>query len=173
MLANTPRPASPRAIRRTARIPITAANPARTTRMPTTSAVLSLVPNVEMAKSLTGSGVRSMAAWPTARTGEACATVRPATSWPTPIATAAVSTPATALGCGDEPAAPGRPAAPGGPAAGGSALGGPAVVGGRVMADSQVDAATTLPARRPSPAGQLLSSANHQSSKIQRVGEPE
>src|SRR5579859_5403513 len=171
MLANTPRPASPRAIRRTARIPITAANPARTTRMPTTSAVLSLVPNVEMAKSLTGSGVRSMAAWPTARTGEACATVRPATSWPTPIATAAVSTPATApataLGCGDEPAAPGRPAA------GGSALGGPAVVGGRVMADSQVDAATTLPARRPSPAGQLLSSANHQSSKIQRVGEPE
>jgi len=73
--------------------------------MPTSSAFLSLAPNVEMAKSLTGCGVRSIAAWPTASTGELCATVRPAASWATPIATAALSTPATApasaLGCGD------------------------------------------------------------------------
>ena len=62
--------------------------------MPPSSAFLSSVPNVEMAKSLTGCGVRSMAAWPTASTGEACGTVRPAASWPMPIATAAASTPA-------------------------------------------------------------------------------
>ena len=83
-------------------------SPPRTRRgppgCPASSAFLSLAPNVEMAKSLTGSGVRSMAACPTATTGELCGTVRPAASWPMPIATAAVSIPAAApaseLGCG-------------------------------------------------------------------------
>ena len=54
-------------------MPTTAAYTASTTRMPPSSTVLSAVPNVEMAKFLTGSGVRSMAAWPTASTGELAA----------------------------------------------------------------------------------------------------
>ena len=103
MLANTASPARPRPSRRTASIPITAANTASTIRMPVSSAVLSSAPNVEMAKSLTAGGVRSMDAWPTAITGELSGLVSPANSWPMPIATAAVSTPATApasaLGC--------------------------------------------------------------------------
>ena len=51
---------------------------------------------------LTGAGVRSMADWPTASTGEPCGEVSPAASWAAPIATAAASTPATApaSGCG-------------------------------------------------------------------------
>ena len=69
MLANTASPARPRSSRRTASIPITAANTVSTIRMPVSSAVLSSAPNVEMAKSLTAGGVRSMDAWPTAITG--------------------------------------------------------------------------------------------------------
>ena len=74
-------------------MPITAANTASSTRIPVTSAVLSFEPNVEIAKSFTGGGVRSMLAWPTATTGEPTEPVRPATSWPTPSATAAVIRP--------------------------------------------------------------------------------
>ena len=76
--AKTASPARPKASRRTAIIPTTAAYRARITRMPPSSAVLSLVPNAEMAKSLTCGGVRSMAAWPTESTGELCGTPRPA-----------------------------------------------------------------------------------------------
>ena len=109
-------------------IPIAAANRARSTRMPASSAFLSSAPNAVMAKSLTGGGARSMAAWPTANTGELCGTVRLAASWAIPIATAAASTPPRnrrrPSGCrGCSPAA-----------------------GGGVMAGSRVAAATTLPA---------------------------
>ena len=78
MKAKIASPHMPNASRRTASIPTTAAYRASTTRMPPSSTVLSLAPNAEMAKSLTGVGVRSMAAWPTAITGELCGTVRPA-----------------------------------------------------------------------------------------------
>ena len=96
--ANSPSPHMPNASRCTATMPTTAAYRASTTRMPPSSTVLSAVPNAEMAKSLTGSGVRSMAAWPTASTGELAGAVSPATSCAAPIATAAASTPATAPG---------------------------------------------------------------------------
>ena len=98
MKANSPSPHMPNASRRTATMPTTAAYRASTTRMPPSSTVLSAVPNAEMAKFLTGSGVRSMAAWPTASTGELAGAVSPATSCAAPIATAAASTPATAPG---------------------------------------------------------------------------
>jgi hypothetical protein len=75
--------------------PIAAANTASKTRIPVTSAVLSLDPNVEIAKFFSGGGVRSMAALPTATTGEPCGPMIPATSWPTPSATAAVIRPVT------------------------------------------------------------------------------
>ena len=96
MKAKSPSPHMPNASRRTARIPTTAAYRASTTRMPPSSTVLSWAPNAEMAKFLTGGGVRSMAAWPTASTGELCGTVSPAASCAAPIATAAASTPTTA-----------------------------------------------------------------------------
>src|SRR5215469_1322671 len=73
--------------------PISAANTASTTRMPATRTVLSLAPNAEMAKFLTGAGVASMAAPPTATTGEPTGPVIPATSWATPSATHAVIRP--------------------------------------------------------------------------------
>src|SRR6516165_10667403 len=56
--ANRQRPASPSDSRRIARIPITTANRNRSTKTPSSSTVLSAVPNVEVAQSLTGSGVR-------------------------------------------------------------------------------------------------------------------
>ena len=64
--------------------------------MPMSRAVLSLAPNTEIAKFFTGGGARSIAACPTTTAGEPCRTVSPETSWPTPRATAAVSTPAIA-----------------------------------------------------------------------------
>src|ERR1700722_9365958 len=64
-----------------------------TASTPPSSTVLSAVPNVEVAQSLTASGVRSIAAPPTATTGDAAGTVNPARSWPTPIAAAAASRP--------------------------------------------------------------------------------
>ena len=69
---------------------------ASATRMPLTSAVLSFAPNAEIAKFFTGGGARSIAACPTTTAGEPCRALRPDTSWPTPRATAAVSTPAAA-----------------------------------------------------------------------------
>ena len=80
MKAKSASPHMPNVSRRTATIPTTAAYRASTTRMPPSSTVLSLAPNAEMAKFLTGGGVRSIAAWPTASTGELCGTVRPAAS---------------------------------------------------------------------------------------------
>src|SRR5207247_9488638 len=50
-------------------------------------------PNVELAKIFTGAGVESMAAPPTATTGEPSGPVIPATRWATPIATNAVIRP--------------------------------------------------------------------------------
>ena len=55
--------------------------------------VLSCEPNAEMAKFLTGGGVWSMAALPTAATGEPWGRPIPATSWPTPSATQAIRRP--------------------------------------------------------------------------------
>src|SRR5579875_1214479 len=77
-----------------ARTPITAAAMASTIRMPPSSTVLSSAPNAEMAKFLTPEGARSIAAWPTATAGAPCRAPSPETSCPTPMATAAVSTPA-------------------------------------------------------------------------------
>src|ERR1700742_563374 len=76
--------------------PTTAAKTARTTRMPVTRTVLSLEPKFAMAKFLTGGGARLMAASPTTAQGAPWRTVRPETNWPTPMATAAVSTPTAA-----------------------------------------------------------------------------
>jgi hypothetical protein len=78
MPAKSASPHMPNASRRTASTPTTAAYRARMTRMPPSSTVLSSAPNAEMAKSLTDGGVRSMAAWPTAITGELSGTPRPA-----------------------------------------------------------------------------------------------
>src|SRR5262249_32420382 len=89
----TARPATPQLDRRKAATPITPANTAGSTRIPVTSAVLSLDPNVEIAKFFSAGGARSIAALPTATTGEPCGPVIPATSWPTPSATAAVIRP--------------------------------------------------------------------------------
>src|SRR5215472_7309032 len=91
--ANRQRPASPSDSRRIATIPITTANKNSSTKTPSSSTVLSAVPNVEVAQSLTGNGVRSMAACPTAITGDDAGIDRPASSWAMPIATAAASTP--------------------------------------------------------------------------------
>ena len=77
--------------------------PPRTT--PVSSTFLSLLPNVDVAQSLTGSGVRLIATCPTAITGDAFGIDSPASSCAIPIATAAVSTPQTA-----PQAAPTRPA---------------------------------------------------------------
>jgi hypothetical protein len=62
--------------------------------MPLTRTSLSFEPNAVIAKSLTDGGVKSIDRLPTATTGEPSGPVIPATSWPTPIDTAAVSRPA-------------------------------------------------------------------------------
>jgi hypothetical protein len=64
-----------------------------TTSTPAISTVLSDVPNVEVAQFLTANGVRSIAASPTATTGDAAGTVNPANSCAMPIATAAATSP--------------------------------------------------------------------------------
>src|ERR1700690_4229349 len=64
--------------------------------MPVSKAVLSFEPNVEMAKFLTGGGVRPMAASPTAITGELFCAPRLAPNWPIPTATAPAYRPAAA-----------------------------------------------------------------------------
>src|SRR5487761_557629 len=68
--------------------------------MPASRAVLSLAPNVEMAKSLTAGGVRPMAASPTAKIGALPSAPRLAASWPTPTATRPASSPAAAPNSG-------------------------------------------------------------------------
>src|SRR5690348_8764315 len=107
---NSASPASPKASRWRAAMPIRAANTARTTRMPATRTRLSLEPNAEMAKFFTGAGALSTAAPPTATTGANCGPVNPATSWATPIATKAVIRPvATPRPRCAQPDAPLRP----------------------------------------------------------------
>jgi len=49
-----------------------------------------------MAKFFTAAGASSMAALPTAATGDPCGRPIPAISWPTPSATQAISRPTTA-----------------------------------------------------------------------------
>ena len=98
-------PANPDASRRIATTPTAMAYRNTTTNTPVSSTFLSLLPNVEVAQSLTGSGVRLIATCPTAITGDASGIDSPASSCAIPIATAAASTPQTA-----PQAAPTRPA---------------------------------------------------------------
>src|SRR5262245_54493910 len=64
--------------------------------MPINSARLSLDPNVRIANAASHSGVASIAAWPTAITGEASGVVTAATRCPTAIATPVTNRPVTA-----------------------------------------------------------------------------
>ena len=105
MTAKIASPKNPYDSRRIATTPTTIAYRKTTTTTPVSSAFLSLLPNVEIAQFLTGSGVRLIATCPTAITGEAFGIDTPATSCAIPIATAAASTPQTA-----PQAAPTRPA---------------------------------------------------------------
>ena len=92
---NAARPSIPFRSRRTAHLPMSAANSASTTRMPATRTVLSLLPKELIAKFFTGGGVESIDASPTATTGELAGATTPATSCPTPTATAPASSPAS------------------------------------------------------------------------------
>src|SRR5947209_2632725 len=94
--ANAASPASPKASRRSASSPITAANPASRTRIPAIRASLSCVPKCVIANSLTGTGVRLIVVSPTATTGAPRAPVAAAVSSDTPSATAPASRPASA-----------------------------------------------------------------------------
>src|ERR1035438_3030557 len=96
MAPNTASPRRPNTRLRIAMIPGTAANTASTTTMPLSRTSLSSRPKCWIAKSLTGTGVRSMAALPTAITGTPPGPVMPATSWAAPRAIAAASSPAAA-----------------------------------------------------------------------------
>ena len=64
---------------RDCRIPAIAPRQSTTTRTPTISTGLSAVPSVEVAQSLSHSGVRSIAALPTAIAGEVDGPTTPAT----------------------------------------------------------------------------------------------
>src|ERR1700733_2274546 len=77
-------------------MPTTAANATSTIRIPPTRTCLSWLPARAITKSLTGTGVRLMATWPTATTGPPSGPISPATSWATPSAAAAASSPDTA-----------------------------------------------------------------------------
>jgi hypothetical protein len=96
MPAKIANPRNPRASRRIASTPTAMEYRNTTTSTPPRSTVLSPVPNVEVAHSFTASGVRSIAASPTAMTGDAAGTVNPAKSCPIPIAAAAATSPHTA-----------------------------------------------------------------------------
>ena len=91
--ANRASPAYPRASRRVASTPTPIAYRNTTTNTPASRTVLSLVPNVEVAQTFTGSGVWLIATDPTSITGEAAGTDTPATSCAMPIASAAASSP--------------------------------------------------------------------------------
>src|SRR6516162_9204071 len=88
------RPRMPYQSLRLASTPTIAANTASAARIPVTRTTLSLAPKAEIAKFFTGGGVRSIEASPTATTGELSGATTPATSCPTPTATAAASNPA-------------------------------------------------------------------------------
>ncbi len=86
-------PTRPSDGRRRASTPMTAANAASTTRTPIWSTSLSFVPNSLIAKFFTGGGLRSMAIWATATTGEPTGPVMPLTRKPTQTPTAPDSRP--------------------------------------------------------------------------------
>ena len=88
----TSRPA-PRANRRRASRPATAASSSTPASTDPTRTVLSLVPKWAMAHSLSGVGVRSMTVEPTASTGEAAGSVSAATRCPAATPTMVASTP--------------------------------------------------------------------------------
>ena len=67
---NSPNPAMASAGRRRPMKPTRSANTAMAEKMPNSRACLSFVPNVRIAKSLRGTGTRSMALSPTDRIGE-------------------------------------------------------------------------------------------------------
>jgi hypothetical protein len=94
MAVKIARPAMPRDSLRMAAAPISAAKSASTTKMPLTRTSLSFEPKDVIAKSFRNGGVKSIDMLPTATTGEPSGPVNPATSCPTPIATAPVSSPA-------------------------------------------------------------------------------
>ena len=71
-----------------------------TTTIPTTSAALSFVPNSDTASSLREAANRSMNCVPTADTSDGPDSAIPQTSSPTPSATIAATTPATAPSAG-------------------------------------------------------------------------
>ena len=80
--------------------PTSSAYAARTTKVPTTRASLSWVPKAVIATFFTGSGVRLMAALPTATTGDEAGPTNAATTSATPSPTAAASRPGQgARGC--------------------------------------------------------------------------
>ncbi len=89
-------PPTPTRGRRKDMIPSTTATIARIAPMPISKAALSCEPNVSIAKDLSHGGARSIAALPTAITGEEVPPTNPATSWATPSATAAESRPSNA-----------------------------------------------------------------------------
>ena len=91
--AKTASAASPYASLRTASTPIPAAKATSRTTMPVTRASLSCVPKCAIANSLTGTGVRLIAVWPTATTGAPFGPVTAAVSSAIPSATAPVSRP--------------------------------------------------------------------------------
>ena len=89
---------TPSQVRRRARTPATA-DASRVTTVTLPSRIgLSRVPNCATAYSLTGVGVASMTADPTARTGEDAGSRRPATRCPTAIPATAARTPVSANG---------------------------------------------------------------------------
>ncbi len=89
-------PTIPRGSRRSATTPTVTAYPARITPIPTSRAILSAVPNHEIARSLTGGGTRSMTRSPTSRIGERVLADNPATSSAAPSATPAATRPIVA-----------------------------------------------------------------------------
>src|SRR5450756_1670912 len=103
MMANSASPANPAVSRRTARMPTTMAYKKTTTNTPSSSTVLSLVPNVEVAQSFTASGVWLIATSPTAITGDAAGIEIPASNCAMPMATAAASSPHSAPSRRDGP----------------------------------------------------------------------
>ncbi len=85
--------AAPYRNRRRAIIPATAARASTPSSTEPTRIGLSLVPKVAIAHSLTGVGVRSMTADPTASTGDEAGSSSEATKWPVAVPTSAASSP--------------------------------------------------------------------------------
>ena len=93
---NAPRTSNPAGERRSSSSPATAAPRAMTSPMPTSSAVLSAVPNKAMAVSFTGAGTASITTDPTAETGDREGLTIAASSSPALTPRQAATTPAAA-----------------------------------------------------------------------------